>query len=101
MVYPEGAQMLTTHGDVIDCESIWGSTVDGDHLLTVVVVDEDNKLQLAATSLTTAECKNSWTSFFTFIKACVPLFNPSVLLVMELLTLLNLAGLEVGSNLFM
>ena len=79
MVYPKGAQMLRTHGDVIYCDSIWSTTVDGDHLLTVVVVDEDNKLQLAATSLTTTECKDSWTSFFAFIKTSVPLFNPKCL----------------------
>ena len=76
LIWPLGADLLGSHSDVIFCDSAWESTDQRDSLLTMVVIDKDYKLRLAAAAITTHECLLSWKMFFTFVKRCVPKFCP-------------------------
>ena len=40
-IWPQGRDLLKTHGDAIFCDSMWTVNEDGDHILTIVVVDRD------------------------------------------------------------
>ena len=76
LMSPEGHDLLRTHGDVIFCDSMWNVSCNGYFALTIVVVDENRKLRLAAICLSKEEKKESWTSFFEWVKITVPEFNP-------------------------
>jgi len=75
-MWPTGARLLATHSDVIFCDSMWDCSSDRDYLLTIVVIDKDYKLRLAAAALSTRENEESWKMFFSWVKKCVPEFNP-------------------------
>ena len=75
-MWPEGAQLLATHSDVIFCDSMWDCNSEKDFLLTIVVIDKNYKLRLAAAALSTRESEEPWKMFFSWVKRCVPEFNP-------------------------
>lgn len=52
--------LLRTHSDVIFCDSIWNVSKEKDRLLTIVVIDSDYKLKLAAMSLVHNEKEQDW-----------------------------------------
>ena len=55
---------------------MWDCDSEKDFLLTIVVIDKDYKLRLAAAALSTRENEEPWKMFFTWVKRCVPQFNP-------------------------
>ena len=75
-MWKEGKKLLSTHGDAIFYHSMWNVSRNGYYILTIVVQDRNRKIRLTAASLTKAEKKVSWTSFFDWIKQIVPSFNP-------------------------
>jgi len=76
LMWKEGKQLLSTHADVIFCDSMWNVSLNGYYVLTIVVVDKNYDLHLAALSLVSQERKDSWASFFTWVKSVVPSFSP-------------------------
>ena len=76
MMWKEGKSLLKTHSDVIFCDSMWNVSINGYFVLTIVVVDENYDIRLAALSLVQKERKCSWKSFFEWVKKTVPEFRP-------------------------
>jgi len=76
LMWKQGKRLLTTHGDVIFCDSMWNISKNGYYCLSVVVVDEHYDIRLAALSFTNKERTVSWKSFFEWIKSIVPSFKP-------------------------
>ena len=76
MMWKEGRSLLSTHSDVIFCDSMWNVSINGYYVLTIVVVDENYDIRLAALSLVSKERKDSWRSFFEWVKGVVPSFDP-------------------------
>ena len=74
-IWPEGINLLRTHSDAIFCDSMWNINEDGDHILTIVVVDKEEKLRLAASAIAFRENLPSWEQFFCWVKECVPEFT--------------------------
>ena len=75
-IWPEGLDLLKTHSDAIFCDSMWSINEDGDHILTIVVVDREEKLRLAASAIAFRENKEHWELFFRWVKDCVKEFDP-------------------------
>ena len=75
-MWPEGINLLKTHSEAIFCDSMWNVNEDGDHILTIVVVDKEEKLHLAASAIAFRENEVSWTHFFGWVKECVKEFDP-------------------------
>ena len=75
-LWPKGADLLQTHGDVVYSDSLWQVSKDNDFLLTMVVIDQNNNLKLAASSLSTVESKDSWFNFYKWVHSKVPMPNP-------------------------
>ena len=73
-IWPEGMNLLRTHSDVIFCDSMWNINEDGDHILTIVVVDKEENLRLAASAIAFRENLPSWEQFFGWVKECVEEF---------------------------
>jgi len=76
MMWKEGKRLLTTHADIIFCDSMWNVSFNGYYVLTIVVVDENADIRLAALSLASVERKDSWKAFFAWVNSVVPTFNP-------------------------
>ena len=76
LMWKEGKALLRTHHDVIFCDSMWNVSLNSYYVLTIVVVDENYDIRLAALSLTREERKDSWKSFFEWVKKKQPAFNP-------------------------
>jgi len=76
LMWNAGKNLLSTHSDVIFCDSIWGVSDNIYNGLTIVVVDENNDVRLAAISLSKREEKVRWKAFFLWVKSVVPNFNP-------------------------
>jgi len=76
LMYKDGKALLSTHSDVIFCDSLWNVSTCGYFGLTIVVVDENYRIRLAAISITNAENQESWRKFFSWVKGLVPRFNP-------------------------
>mgnify|MGYP004703151233 FL=1 len=68
--------LLRTHSDVIFCDSIWNVSKEKDRLLTIVVIDSDYKLKLAAMSLVHNEKEQDWENLFFWVKQKIPSFSP-------------------------
>ena len=68
--------LLRTHSNVIFCDSIWNVSKEKDHLLTIVVIDSDYKLKLAAMSLVHNEKEQDWENLFFWVKQKIPSFSP-------------------------
>ena len=66
MMWNEGKRLLTTHSDVLFCDSMWNVSFNGYFVLTIVVVDENYDIRLAALSIVRKERKDSWKSFYRF-----------------------------------
>ena len=64
-MWKEGAQLLSTHGDIILCDFLWSVSQDGGNLQTIVVMDKHTKLQLAAMCLVVKESTQSWFHYLT------------------------------------
>ena len=47
-VHPQGVQLLKIYSDVVFCDSMWNLSQGGEFMLTIVVVDNENKLRMAA-----------------------------------------------------
>ena len=71
-----GQDLLRTHSDVIFCDSIWNVSKEKDRLLTIVVIDSDYKLKLAAMSLVHNEKEQDWENLFFWVKQKIPSFSP-------------------------
>ena len=69
-------RLLRTHADVIYCDSIWATEKHGSKLATIVVVNRDNNIHLAAAAIMQNETANSWGLFFRWVKECVPTLCP-------------------------
>jgi len=80
LMWNAGKSLLSTHSDVIFCDSIWGVSDNVYNALTIVVIDENNDIRLAAISLTKREEKVRWKSFFLWVKSIVPSFNPKCII---------------------
>ena len=65
LMWKEGAQLLSTHGDIIWCDSLWSVSQDGDNLQTIAVMDKHSKLQLAVMCLVVKESTQSWFHYLT------------------------------------
>jgi len=76
LMWKEGKSLLASHSDVIFCDSMWNVAANAYYVLTIVVVDENYDIRLAALSLASRERKSSWKSFFDWVKNVVPAFNP-------------------------
>jgi len=75
-MWPQGESLLKTHSDTIYCDSIWGVEQTGSKLATIVVIDCDNKIRLAASAMMLSESASAWGLFFKWVKECVPSFCP-------------------------
>ena len=75
-MWPTGESLLSTHADVIYCDSMWGTEQRGSKLATVVVVDHDDAIRLAAAAIMDNETAEAWGIFFNWVKECVPTFCP-------------------------
>jgi len=75
-IYPEGLSLLKSHADAIFCDSMWSINEDGDHILTIVVANRENKLRLVASAIDFSESQNHWELFFAWVKQCVKEFDP-------------------------
>ncbi len=78
-LWPKEADLLQTHSDVIFSDSLWQVSMDNDFLLTMVVIDKNNRLKLAASSLSIVESKDSWMNFYGWVKTKVPELSPRCL----------------------
>ncbi len=78
-IWPEGLSLLKSHSDAIYCDSMWNINEDGDHILTIVTVNREEKLRLAASAIAFRENRNSWETFFRWVKECVKEFDPKCL----------------------
>ena len=76
LMWPSGFDLLSKFGDVIFCDSMWNASNNGEYLLTIVVIDNENKLRLAAASVAYQENEETWKSFFSWVKTTIPAFNP-------------------------
>jgi len=76
LMWEPGKKLLSTHADVIYCDSLWDVGKNSYFALTIVVIDKNNKLRLVAMSLAFQEEKERWKSFFLWVKSLVPNFNP-------------------------
>jgi len=70
-IWPEGQSLLASHSDVIFCDSMWAINEDGDHILTIVVEDKEEKLRLAASAIAFHERGEQWELFFEWVKNCI------------------------------
>ena len=75
-IWPEGIHLLESHSDAIFCDSMWGINEDGDHIMTIVVVNREEKLRLAASAIVFRENRKNWELFFSWVKECVKEFDP-------------------------
>ena len=75
-MWPRGVDYLSIFGDVVYCDSMWSPCWEGYFLLTIVIVDNEDKIRLAAASITPKEDKESWKSFFSWVKTIAPTFKP-------------------------
>jgi len=71
-----GMKLLNTHSDVIFCDSMWCCCNLGFKLLTIVVIDMNGDIRLAAVSMVEEENEDTWRSFFVWVKDKVPGFKP-------------------------
>jgi len=80
MLWKEGETLLLeSHSDVIYCDSIWNVSKNAYYGITIVVIDENSDIRLAAFSLVSREFLDSWHSFFMWVKTVVPSFNPDTI----------------------
>jgi len=77
-MWKEGKRLLSSHGDVLYCDSMWNVSRNGYYALTIVILDENYTIRLAAMSITKKERKVSWSFFVEWVKYVVPSFKPSV-----------------------
>ena len=70
MMWREGKSLLTTHSDVIYCDSMWNVSFNRYNVLTIVVVDQNYDIRLTALSIVSREIKDSWSSFFQMGGEC-------------------------------
>ena len=75
-MWKPGQCLLASHHDTIYCDSIWGSDDQGSKIATIVVVNCDNHIQLAAAAIMMNETAEAWGCFFKWVKECVPEFSP-------------------------
>ena len=75
-IWPEGRCLLGSRSDAIFCDSMWHINEDGDYILTIVVVNKEEKLRLAASAIAFRENKQHWEWFFRWVKECVNDFDP-------------------------
>ena len=76
VMWPNGAQLLKTHGDAMYCGSITVTSKDPHVLMIISVIDRDARMRLAALGITRDENKSSWSSLFGWVKERVPQFDP-------------------------
>ena len=76
LMWPIMKKFLSSHADVIFCDSIWNISFGGYHLLTIVILDDNFRLRLAAMCIVKEETGETWKEFFSFVKQRVPSFNP-------------------------
>jgi len=62
------------------CDSMWGVSNKYNYLLTIVVINHDYTIHLAAMALAPKEDEQSWKAFFNYVKECVPTFHPNTLM---------------------
>ena len=76
LMWPKGKQLLETHSDAVYCDSLWSVGGDGNFGLTIVVMDNQGCPRLAAVAIATHERTETWSTFFNWVKECVPNFKP-------------------------
>ncbi len=96
-MWPEGVRLLNRFNDTIYCDSMWSITQDSEYLLTIVVKDNENNIRLAASAIAYGERKQSWITFFAWVKENVPSFNPKCI-VTDGATYINSAYVEATRN---
>lgn len=79
-IWPEGINLLRSHSDAIFCDSMWNVNEEGDYILTIVVVDKEEKLRLAASAIAFRESLDNWTQLFRWVKECVREFDPECII---------------------
>ena len=67
-IWPEGKDLLASHSDAIFCDSMWAINEDGDHILTIVVVNHEGNLRLAASAIAFRESDEQWELLFEWVK---------------------------------
>ena len=76
-VWPNGVELLRTHGDAIYCGSIPVVSKNPHVLMLITVIDADARMRMAAMGVATSESKESWSSLFAWLKERVPRFDPN------------------------
>ena len=76
-MFPDRAQLLKTHSDAVYCGSISVSSKDPHVLMLITVVDMDARMRMAAMGVAMSDDKESWSSFFRWVKERVPQFSPN------------------------
>ncbi len=64
VVWPNGAQLLRTHSDVIYCGSLSVTSKDPHVLMLICAIDSNNDMRLAAFGITRNDNQGFWSSLF-------------------------------------